>query len=214
MWKEARLSLAYPQGSIEKIYAATLGSTDEAGKCLHCCIKRSGGDDTTKLHCVADGAQWIQEQIERLFGDQANLLIDFYHVSQYLAKAIECLAPQNPDEWLKSSQSLLKNGKLEKVLNPLRRYVEDHSTANKDCPVKTCLNYLERRTLFLDYRSAIEQNLPIGSGAIESGNRHIIQDRLKLAGAWWKKENAQAVLDLRTVRANGDWNLYWSGGLA
>ncbi|MFZ4537043.1 hypothetical protein [Propionivibrio sp.] len=44
---------------------------------------------------------------------------------------------------------------------------------------------------------------------MESAHRYIIQKRLKLSGAWWKPENAQAMLNLRVTRANGGWNRYW-----
>ena len=51
--------------------------------------------------------------------------------------------------------------------------------------------------------------LPIGSGEIESAHRYVIQIRLKIAGAWWKIENAEKMLALRVMRANGDWEKYW-----
>ncbi len=50
--------------------------------------------------------------------------------------------------------------------------------------------------------------LPIGSGEIESGHRHVIQQRLKLAGGWWKQNNAEAMLGLRAARAHQRWNSY------
>ena len=52
-------------------------------------------------------------------------------------------------------------------------------------------------------------NLPIGSGEIESSNRSVVQTRLKLPGAWWKPEYAHDMLNLRTLRANGEWGQYW-----
>jgi hypothetical protein len=61
----------------------------------------------------------------------------------------------------------------------------------------------------LDYKSALENDLPIGSGEIESGHRHVIQKRLKIAGAWWTENNASKMLALRVNRANNDWNTYW-----
>ena len=44
----------------------------------------------------------------------------------------------------------------------------------------------------------------------QSGHRHVIQQRLKLAGCWWKETHAQAMLNLRVARANNLWNSYWS----
>lgn len=61
----------------------------------------------------------------------------------------------------------------------------------------------------LNYKFAIENELPIGSGRIESAHRFIAQERLKKPGAWWLKENADAMLAIRTHRQNGGWDDYW-----
>jgi hypothetical protein len=55
----------------------------------------------------------------------------------------------------------------------------------------------------------LREGLPIGSGEVESGHRHVIQKRMKLAGAWWKETNAEAMLTLRARRATGLWESYW-----
>jgi hypothetical protein len=45
---------------------------------------------------------------------------------------------------------------------------------------------------------------------VPSGHKHVLQKRLKIAGAWWLERNAERMLQLRTVRANGDWGRYWA----
>jgi hypothetical protein len=60
-----------------------------------------------------------------------------------------------------------------------------------------------------NYQDAIADDLPIGSGEIESAHRYVIQQRLKLSACWWKLENAMTMLALRVLRANGDWDSYW-----
>jgi len=77
-------------------------------------------------------------------------------------------------------------------------------------PVNAAYQYLHKRRDHLDYAGARRQGLPIGSGEIESGHRHVIQQRLKLAGCWWKETHAQALLNLRVARANNLWHSYWS----
>jgi hypothetical protein len=66
----------------------------------------------------------------------------------------------------------------------------------------------KRRGQF-NYKEALDEGLPIGSGAVESAHRYIIQDRLKIAGAWWTPENAHNMLALRALRANKLWESYW-----
>ena len=60
------------------------------------------------------------------------------------------------------------------------------ATDPSNAPVRAAYRYLDRRMDQLDYHSAIERELPIGSGMIEGGHRHVLQNRLKLSGAWWK----------------------------
>ena len=66
-----------------------------------------------------------------------------------------------------------------------------------------------KRLDYINYQKALSKGLPIGSGEIESSHRHVVQKRLKISGAWWKTENANAMLNLRMSRLNGYWEAYW-----
>jgi len=97
--------------------------------------------------------------------------------------------------------------KSSKVLRALSLHVEPESQT--EAPVRDAYRYLSERTNQLDYAAARAADLPIGSGEVEGGHRHVIQERLKLTGCWWKQSNAQAMLGLRVSRANGLWDSYW-----
>ena len=208
-YQEGRLCLAGQVGSLERKYRATMGSVEIAGRQWKASVVEAGGGENTRIHCVGDGAKWIVRQMEKQFGKQAKYLIDFYHVSEYLGKAGEAIAGKTGKKWLKKAQEKLKNNEVEEVLQELGGYVEAENIADVDAPVRSCRRYLENRKEYLDYRGAIEKGLPIGSGEIESGNKSVVQARLKIAGAWWKVENAEKMLALRVNRANGEWNSYW-----
>ena len=100
----------------------------------------------------------------------------------------------------------MKKGQVEKVMTMLKGY-ED--TKEKNGPVRKCLRYIENRPGQFKYKEALIEELPIGSGEIESGNRSVVQKRLKIPGAWWKPETAERMLALRCMRMNGDWERYW-----
>ena len=70
--------------------------------------------------------------------------------------------------------------------------------------------YLTNRTDCLDYPRALKLGLPIGSGLIESGHRHVLQARLKKAGTAWLAQHAQRMAQLRVLRANGQWSSLWN----
>lgn len=78
-WKEARLCLAHPQGSCTPVFGGTIGTPQEIGShLLHSAIE-AGLNQDSKVHAVGDGASWISEQIDEIFGTQANYVIDFYY---------------------------------------------------------------------------------------------------------------------------------------
>jgi len=169
----------------------------------------AGVGTNTQLHGVGDGAPWIAEQFAATFGSQASYLVDFYHVCDYLAEAAKICAPDAPHVWLETQKCLLKNNEGPEVLNQLRADVEAEGVDNDRAPVRACFRYLNNRLHHLDYKGALEKGLPIGSGEIESAHRYVIQQRLKLPGAWWKADNVEPMLALRVVRANEDWDKYW-----
>jgi hypothetical protein len=206
-WQEARLSLAYKAGSLTKHYQATLQEVEIAGTQLLECARRAGGGQQSQIHCVGDGAVWIVRQVEQRFGEQGRYLIDFYHVSEYLARAGEALS-REPQGWRIKQQERLKRNEVGKVLAELTAHLEEQD--EEPAPVRACWRYLSNRLENLDYQGALEAGLPIGSGEIESGNRSVIQARLKRSGTWWKAENAEAMLALRTLRASGQWESYWN----
>jgi len=209
-WQEARLSLARPDGAVSKQYQATMQSADEAGAQLLDCVIAVGGGVNTKIHCVGDGAPWIVNQVQEKLGESATYLIDFYHVSEYLsAAADQIVGPAGKTAWLHQQQERLKHNRVSEVLSHLRAHQEPEEIADPQAPVRACERYLRNRLPYLDYQHALAADLPIGSGEIESGHRSVIQARLKLSGAWWKPANADAMLALRTLRANGQWNAYW-----
>lgn len=208
-WKEARLSVAREHKSMTKIFLATLGSTERAGDLLGRCAKQLGYNEQTKMHCVGDGAFWIKEQVERVFGAKGNYLVDFFHLSEYLSGASEKCDTQEAKKWLKDRQEEMKEGRIGEVLGILKKHEQRTDLKDENGPVKKCLRYMENRPGQFKYKEALREELPIGSGEIESGNRSVVQKRLKIPGAWWKPETAECMLALRCMRMNGGWERYW-----
>lgn len=208
-WREARLCLARAPESIAPRFGASVGEAEEAGAVWLDCVKRAGGGALTHLHCVADGAAWIAEQAAQRFGGQAKFLLDFYHVSEYLAGAAEVIAGAAAAPWLRRQQERLKENRVAAVLAELLVHIEPPEVVEAEARVRVCHRYLTNHREQLDYRHALAADLPIGSGEIESGHRYVVQARLKVAGAWWKIDNAADMLALRVTRANSQWESYW-----
>ena len=95
------------------------------------------------------------------------------------------------------------------VLEDLAPHIEPTSVEDQNAPVRVGDRYIRNRPEQFDYLGALQATLPIGSGRIESAHRYVIQERLKIPGAWWKIDNADKMLALRVSRANGNWEKYW-----
>jgi len=118
-------------------------------------------------------------------------------------------ASEGCSAFFERQKQLAEEGRMEEALRRIEPSIEPDSVPDSNAPVRRCIRYIMNRAGQFDYKEAAEKGLPIGSGEIESAHRYIIQKRLKIAGAWWKENNAQNMLSLRILRANRDWNTYW-----
>lgn len=208
-WMEARLGLCHPEDQKTIRFGATLGPPEQAGDQLLDCAIRSGAGEKTYIHAVGDGAPWIATQVGSCFGEPGRYLIDFFHLSEYLAAASVVCAPQAAKAWLEQQKQRCKDNQIEAVLTALKPYREKHARINQATPVQAAYRYIRNRLEQFDYQGALRANLPIGSGEIESAHRYVIQQRLKRSGSWWSVPHAGAMLSLRVLRANQDWQRYW-----
>jgi hypothetical protein len=78
----------------------------------------------------------------------------------------------------------------------------------------SCARYLNARHEYLRYDQALTEGWPIATGIIEGACRHLIADRLDIGGARWGLDGAEAVLTLRAVISNDDFQEYWRYHLA
>ncbi len=211
-WKEARLCCARPADVVDRVYGATFGTAPMAGLLWHQVARAAGLGPQTRVHGLGDGAPWILNTFEEQFGTGqdpgATYTVDFHHVSDYLAAAALALAPKRNKDWLHEQQELLRHNQVTQVLETLQPKLEP--AEHKEAPIRSAHTYIAERQSHMDYQGARAAGLPIGSGEVESGHKHVLQKRLKIAGAWWLQRHAERMLQLRTVRANGDWNTYWT----
>lgn len=209
-WKEMRLVAAQAKGSATTTYAACFGEVDQVGRRWGHCAREAGWAIHSQVHCVGDGAEWIQLQSQEVFGNQGTFLCDFYHVSEYLGAAAPICRPGQPVPWRKTQQRRLRRGAVHKIIDELRPHLEPKETVDEEAPVRCGLRYLKNRLDVLDYPRALKLGLPIGSGMIESGHRHVLHSRLKKAGTAWLYDHADQIAHLRVLRANNQWASLWN----
>ena len=209
-WKEMRLVAAQAKESASAVYAATFGSVEQTGRRWGHCARAAGWGLKSRIHALADGAPWIRLQSQEVFGEQGRFLCDFYHVSQYLAAAAPTCRNLRPDQWRRTQQKRLRRGDADKVVASLAEHLEAPQTPDEEAPVRNAHRYLANRLDCLNYPEAEKLGLPIGSGLIESGHRHVLHSRLKKAGAAWLHAHADQIAHLRVLRANFHWDSFWN----
>ena len=207
-WKEAKICLAHPRARQHLWHPAN--DVPQRGSSL--CAVQAGFGTSTHIHAVGDGAQWIADQVEDQFGAQGSYLLDFYHVCDYLSASAKTIVAEAVGQktWMDEQKTRLKTQRTDELLQALQMHLEESGVDDSDAPVRQCHRYLSHRREQLNYQSALAQDLPIGSGEIESAHRYIVQQRLKRPGAWWRAANADYMLALRLNRANHQWNAYWA----
>jgi hypothetical protein len=209
-WKEMRLVAAQAKDSAATVYGATFGSEEETGRRWGHCARQAGWGLNSRIHAVGDGADWIRLQSREVFGTQGHFLCDYFHVSEYLGAAAPSCRPAQPDQWRRTQQKRLKRGAVAKVIATLEEHLEADGIPEGESPVRNGHRYLSNRLDCLDYPRALALGLPIGSGMIESGHRHVLQARLKKAGTAWLPDHADQIAHLRVLRANDQWQSLWN----
>jgi len=142
-----------------------------------------------------------------------TIVVDFVHVIEYLWKAAWCFFPAGEsaaEAWVAGHATAILSGNASTVAAAIRRKATYHGLdPGRRAPADTCADYLLNKKTYLDYRSALAKGWPIATGVIEGACRHLIADRMDITGARWGLTNAEAILKLRALTSNGDFDDYW-----
>ena len=148
-WREMRLSVAFLPGSSAKFYGGGTisGGVTAAGEGLLQCIQRLGFCDKTHVYGVSDGAPWIADQFELLFGENHSFTVDLFHVCEHLAEAAPAFVASKDKvrNWISKQKYRLKKFGPEGVIKTLASRLEPPGIADADAPVRRCHRYFVNR---------------------------------------------------------------------
>jgi hypothetical protein len=146
------------------------------------------------------------------------VVVDFIHVLEYVWKAAWCFHPEgdpNAEQWVRAQARQILAGRAGIVAAAIRRKATYHGLdPGQRRNADTAAAYLLAKKPFLDYPTALENGWPIATGVIEGACRHLVKDRMDITGARWGLPGAEAVLKLRALISNGDFDRYWTWHLA
>lgn len=182
------------------VYVAHLGSAKEFFPRLEYEI-----EGLKNVAIICDGAKWIWNWAADLYPNSIQIL-DYFHAAEHLCEfARECIKDNElRKQWIDHQKEALLNKDPESVIQA----IEDLELDSKSAQDKRekLLAYYCRNIERMRYRKFKEQGLFIGSGAIESAHKSVLQERLKLSGQHWTLKGLQKMAQLRALYKSNRWN--------
>lgn len=220
-WREPKLLMIYAvkqragRTHMDKAFApvidGTLDGPDALFRRMRSYLEQLKIEEADQVLVVADGARWIWKRAEGLLrglkvdGQKIHQAVDFYHAMQHLGSLADlagCFSDKQKKKWLKVQSKRLLAGETEEVVAEL----EGLAAAKPSPKMSAELGYFVkhgREHRRMEYAALAKAGLPLGSGAIESAVRRVINLRLKGAGIFWHKPSAEAMLLLRCFAKAG-----------
>jgi hypothetical protein len=161
------------------------------------------------LICLLDGERQLWDlQAEWL--PRAVGILDIFHVSERLWTAAHCFHPEGSsqaNQCVERYLRLLLEGRVDTVIRSFRQLLGTRRlTAEKRKRLLATITYYDNNRQHMRYDQYLSAGYPIGSGVAEGACRHLVKDRLEGAGMRWSLAGAQAMLRIRALYLNGDWN--------
>ena len=200
-----------PHRPVNKQLWATLDGKDSALQRLAHQVNQRDGNHILHRVALADGCEALQTRMMNALPG-FTLVLDFIHANEYLWKVANKLFGEQGTQrapWVEKQTRQILSGSTQAVIDELRRLRSLSRRTNSQIEtLDTTANYFERNLPYMRYDHYLAQGWPIGTGVIEGTCRHLVKDRMEQSGMRWTQPGAQAVLDLRAVRINGDWDDY------
>jgi hypothetical protein len=160
---------------------------------------------------VMDGETKLRDLQELKFRRAIGIL-DIWHVTEYLWELAYCFFRDGSDEaeaFVETYLRKLLEGKVNRVIGGIRQMATKRGLSEpKWDKVEDCLSYFAARADYMKYDEYLAAGYPIGSGVVEGACRHLVKDRMEQAGMRWRIAGAQAILSLRAIYVNDDWEAF------
>ena len=180
--------------------------------------KRGFTEKSGKLvQAVTDGDNDLESYIEDFFPEAIHT-VDVFHVVEYLWSAGGCLHKEGSKEleqWVEVQKERLYDGRAAEIVEEIDKHLRllpkrGPGMKNRRERLEKIRNYLNKRLDKMDYKTLSEQDLEISSGAVEGAVNYVIANRFDSGGMRWIKERAEALLQLRCIEVNNDWDAFIS----
>ncbi len=226
-WREPRvvtLVVLDEEGGIDRdvkpIYLVGLGDADAVEAQVVGLLRFVGAHLARSVSFVCDGASWLWDRfagIAKAAGlkkKRVNFVLDFWHACEYVHEALKLCKHFSEDERKSVYQSMRRqlrddeDGAAVVIKQLLSMAVGRRAKA-----IKKKVAYLDGHRCHMNYATLRAQNLPIGSGVVESAIRRVINQRFKSASQFWRADHLEPLLHLRALWKSGRWDDFFTAQL-
>jgi len=189
-------------------YFSRLASAEEFQRLALVEMHQRGVENAGKVGAVQDGADWEQGFID-YHCPTAVRILDFAHAGEHISQVGQTVCGENTtqaQQWLRERLHQLKEEGPTPILTELNRLVQQHPQAME---ITSHMAYLEKRQAQMQYPQFRAQGWPIGSGIVESGNKLVVEARLKGAGMHWARPHVNPMLAIRNILCSDRWKQEW-----
>lgn len=214
-WKEVKLGRVFKQSLIlpesvdrqfirKSEYVAHLGDHTEFEEKMSTIVDEYSGLEE-RLVFVNDGAVWIHNWIKSEY-PKATQILDFYHAMTHIMEyaKLKIKDKKKRAEWQTQTSEGLKKGGYDYIVNRLKKLPP--KTKKQKEENEKLLTYLKNNKDRMEYQRYIAEGLLIGSGAIESAHRKVLQERMKKSGQRWSKKGLKRLMNIRILDNSGHWD--------
>jgi hypothetical protein len=172
-----------------------------------------GMDQAQRWIALSDAGSGVEDFLRVNFGRVEAVIVDFYHVAEYLGELGRALYPSDEStraEWIEQWCHRLKHEGGTVVLEALRALDLPGREAMRTV-YDEVLTYFENQVHRMDYPTYQAKGWAIGSGPIEAACKTVIGKRMKGGGMRWGEDGADGMCHLRALFASGEkqWDAYW-----
>ena len=182
-----------------------IGPAEEFQYHLLALARRNDWEHCTKVVLISDGAKWIKGIKDKVFAGRPIIqILDLYHAKENAGKFAKFIKHTEAEQKKYADHlcDMIEHGEVDALLKELKEYEDQKMPEN----VPNLYAYIDNNKHCMNYPAYRKDGLFVGSGAMESGNIYMMQDRMKLPGMRWKKMRGQHILTLKSYMASRQWD--------
>ena len=220
-WREPKVIIIYEldkngrrkvRGGLLR-YDATMQDADATFSILAAYLLTIGAHEATEWVIGGDGADWIWDRIDKLVEavgfdrKKVTQVVDFYHATQHLYQIVDEVkgwTKSQRKKWISGTRRLLRNGRINELIDEITQLCRGRNSKN----IRKLIRYFRTHRDRMAYADFRRHRIPIGSGAVESCVRRVVNLPTKGNGIFWEEENVEDVLHLRAQLLSGQWDEY------